>query len=287
MHQRKGAEMRRGLSLLVVGAALTVASVAIGASSSRSFNDPTGDSGTAPDMSRVDVGTDVVRGPIVLWVETPNRTAFGANDGVGVFVDADLNGDTGNPESGGADYLIGVDASGGVLLKWNGTDFVQVPAASLDSDFVASEKAVRLEIHPNDLGGTRGFNFFLLSTDTTDAFDVAPDGDGLWSYSVESGKVVLTKESVRATPVRAGRPFTLSMVVGREDINEIVDEGRVACSLTIGKARLAATGRFTNAGATCTWRVPKAARGKRAVAKVTVAFGGSSISHTHTAVVKK
>jgi hypothetical protein len=280
--------MKRGLALLAVVAALAATTVALAAPSYRSFSDSTGDSAAAPDITRVEVGTDVVRGPIVLWVNTPNRTALAAADSFGIILDTDLNGGTGDPAGGGADYLIVADETQGVLLKWNGTQFAQVPAASLKSEFSTADKALRVEIHPNELGGTRGFNFFLFSTDGADAFDDAPDGTGIWSYSLESGRVVLSKESARATALRAGRPFALVMVPGREDINEILDEGRVACSLKIGKGRAAVTsGRFTDAGATCAWRIPKTAKGKRAVAKITVTFGGSSVSHMHTAVVKK
>jgi len=271
------------LAILVAG---VVATAAAAAPATRFYEDPSGDSGAAPDVAQVDVGNDLVKGTIVMWVSLPNRTALGADDALLVYIDADLNGATGS--SSGTDYGITVDDSGATFYRWNGTDYAQAPAGSLDASFVAEEKAVRIEIHPADLGGTRGFNFFFVTV-TGDATDVAPDGDAVWTYSLATGQLVLTKAGGAATPARAGRPFAIGVRVNRSDINETLAEGAITCSLRVGKATIRARlAEFVDDVATCGWgALPKSAKGKKLVATITVRYGGASVSHAVTTTVRK
>ena len=279
--------MNRRLPLLLALAVLATAGTALAASSASVFTDPSGDSGTAPDVTEVQVGNDVVAGPIVLWITAPNRTALGGSEGVITYLDTDLNGGAGNAEQGGADFGIETMASGSRLYRWDGADWAQTAAPSLRHEWFADQHAARIEVHPRDVGSPRGFNFYVVSVNG-DAIDVAPDGDGLWSYSLASGPLRLTKEGAAATPARAGRPFVLRLRVGRDDINEILYDGRVTCSAKLGTATLRGTARpFGPNGSTCTWSLPRTARGKRISAKIVVAYGGASVAHSFGGVVKR
>jgi hypothetical protein len=275
------------LALLFALAGLAAAGTALAASSASVFTDPSGDSGAAPDVTEVQVGNDVVAGPIVVWITAPNRTALGGSEGVIAYLDTDLNGDTGSVDFGGAEFGIETMASGSRLYRWDGANWAQTAAPSLRHAWVAGAHAARIEIHPRELGSPRAFNFYVVSVNG-DAIDVAPDGDAaLWSYSLASGPLRLTKEAAGATPVRAGRPFTLRLEVGRDDINEILGAGRVTCTAKVGPTSLRGRARAFGAnGSTCTWALPRATRGKRISAKIVVGYGGAAVSHSYSGVVK-
>jgi hypothetical protein len=279
--------VNRRLALLLALAGLGAAGTAFAASSASVFTDPSGDSGAAPDVTEVQVGNDVVAGPIVLWITAPNRTTLGGSDGVITYLDTDLNGDTGSVDFGGAEFGIETMSSGSRLYRWDGATWAQTAAPSLRHVWVAGAHAARIEVHPRDLAGPRGFNFYVVSVNG-DAIDVAPDGNDLWSYSLASGPLRLTKEAAGATAARAGRPITLRLEVGRDDINEILGAGRVTCTARLGTTSLRGTARpFGANGSTCTWTLPRTARGKRILAKIVVGYGGATVSHSYSGVVKR
>ena len=274
------------LLLLVVVAGLAAAGTALAASSASVFTDPSGDSGTAPDVTEVQVGNDVVAGPIVLWITASNRNALGGSEGFDTYLDTDLNGDTGNVDFGGSEFVIETMSSGSRLYRWDGADWAQTASSSLRHTWVAGEHAARIEIQPSDLGGARAFTFYVAGFNDDDV-DLAPNRElPNWSYSLASGPLRLTKEAAAATPARAGRPFTLRLVVGRDDINEILYTGRVTCTAKLGAATLRGTARpFRANGSTCTWALPKTARGKRLTAKIVVGHGGGAVSPSYAGVV--
>jgi len=283
--------VNRRLPLLLALASLAAACTALAAlaaSSASVFADPSGDSGAAPDVTEVQVGNDVVAGPIVLWVTAPNRTALDGSEGVVTFLDTDLNGGTGNVDFGGSEFEIETMSSGSRLYRWDGADWAQTAAPSLRHAWVPGAHAARIEIHPRDLGGPRAFNFYVVSFSGNDV-DLAPDRDvPLWSYSLASGPLRLTKEAAVATPARGGRQFTLRLEVGREDLNEILGAGRVTCAAKLGTASLRGTARpFGAQGSTCTWTLPRTARGKRLSAKILVSYGGAAVSHSYTGLVRR
>lgn len=252
------------------------------------LTDPTGDSGNAPDITEVSVGNDVVAGPIVIWVDTPNRTSFGSSDLVSVFLDTDLNRSTGAAEYAGAEYSI--DRMGGThaLFRWAGTNWAQVPTPTLSTAFFRGLKALRVSIHPNDLGGPKAFNYYVFSAVGDQSGDYAPN-DALGSYSLISGPLRLSVERFSVTPKvsRAGKSFAATMLVGREDINEILDEGSASCSLRVGKRAVAPrTKGFVNGAAACRWTIPKNAKGQQLSVMISVKFGGASISRRFAAKVR-
>jgi hypothetical protein len=293
------AMLARGRGVLFVAGLLTASVLALAPASgavslstlapaSAFFTDPTGDSGNAPDITEVSVGNDVVAGPVVIWVDTPNRTSFGSTDRVVVFLDADLNGSTGAPDYAGTEYGIARIGVAHALFRWDGADWAQVPAPTLSTAFYNSQKALRMSIHPNDLGGIRAFNYYLFSAVGDQSGDYSPNS-GLGSYSLISGPLRLSVERFSVTPrvPRAGKSFTASMLVGREDINEILEDGRGSCSLRVGKRAVAPrTKGFINDAAACRWTIPKSAKGQQLSMVISVKFGRASISRRFAAKVR-
>jgi hypothetical protein len=251
-----------------------------------SHDDPAGDSGNTADITRVEIGNDVVAGPIVEWVTFGNRTSFGGDDEVLTFIDSDLNAGTGLQ---GVDYVI--DSASGdrcVLAHWDGSNFVQVPAASLRCRFVTSEKAVRIEIQPADLGGTRGMNLYLVTFMGGTRGDDAPDGTGVYTYSLISGPVKLSVDGFAFAPSRPrhGGVIAAVMQVSRDDINEVLSSGTITCTLKAGTRSVRGAGRFTDNGAACAWRLPGWTKGKRVRGTMAVAFGGTTVSRNFAAKVR-
>jgi hypothetical protein len=276
---------------LGVLAALTVAPTAAPArlagatlqsSSAVQFSDAPGDSGAAPDITDVDVGNDLVAGSIVFWVTVPNRP----DDLVGdeelvLWLNTDRNPATGDQ---GDDYAISVDAESVGLYRWDGATFAPLDAASLSARFSKGDKATRVAIHPNDLGGTTAFDFFA-QTFAGEAYDLAPNGEPAWSYSMASGKLALTVIGSAISPKRpvAGKTLLAGIQVGRSDINEVLDVGKVGCKLQAGTASVRAIGSGLRSGvAICSWKVPKSAKGKLLKATVSVTYGGVTAKKTFT-----
>jgi hypothetical protein len=258
------------------GSAL-LASARVNASSAASFSDAPGDSGVAPDITDVDVGNDVVAGPIVFWVTLANRPDdLVAGDELGIFLDTDVNPATGDL---GSEYAIFVQAESLGLFRWDGTTYVFVESASLSARFSTTDKAIRVSIHPSELGALTAFNFAVQSF-SGEAFDYAPNGPPEWSYRLTTGRIGLFVVGSAVTPKRptAGKGLSALLQVGRSDTNEILTLGKVTCMLRIGTKSVRATKSLFVAGlAYCSWKLPSSAKGKLVQGSILVSYGGASV----------
>jgi hypothetical protein len=211
-----------------------------------SFEDAAGDSGIAPDVTGVDVGNDVVAGPIVFWIELANRPDdLTADDGVVVLLDTDRNPATGDED--GFEYAIGVTSEGFGLSRWDGATYVDTSMASLTASFFKTSKTLRVSIHPSELGGVTAFDFFVLGL-AGEEFDLAPNGPPSWSYTLATGRPPLVALGLLLSPKApaAGRLLTAAMPVGRRDTLDLLAQGKVTCTLLVGgKPLRAARAGFT------------------------------------------
>lgn len=252
-----------------------------------SFKDAAGDSGAAPDVTDVDVGNDVVAGPIVFWVKLANRPDdLAADDVVFIAIDADRNRDTGDED--GAEYAIGVDAESVWIDRWDGETYVEAEGPSLAATFSRSDRFLRVTIHPNDLGGLSSFDFLVLSF-AGDDFDAAPNGPPWWSYTLASGRPPLAVLGFALKPKApaAGKRLTATMGVGRGDTLDLLDQGKVTCKLIVGgKAVKAARAGFTQGLPQCRWNLARTAKGKLLKGTISVTYGGSTAKKSFSARVK-
>src|SRR5881392_3413561 len=95
---------RLALTAAAVLAALALASPALAGNWSYTYTDAAGDSGTAPDISTVQIGSDD-DGLIVIRIAAPNLPTD-TSSVTSVFIDADESTTTGDPNASGADYEI-------------------------------------------------------------------------------------------------------------------------------------------------------------------------------------
>ena len=284
----------RTLTVLAAVALSAVAASSAGAVNAPPvpFTDPTGDSGTAPDVTGISVTNDD-RGVYTFTITF--ATPYASSDIVAIFIDSDKNTATGNPKELGADYLFYDDFSVHQiqLASWQSGTW-QTTTGSTTGVVVAPDgKTVTMTINKSDLGNAAGFNFFVLSSDGT--FDVghtddAPSGAGTFAYDTQTVFALVPGASHNGAAT-AGGTWTVSMTAVRSDTKATVGgEGTIACSAGEGSKKLALVLRtFVSAAggqgssAVCTFRVPKKPKHALLRATVTVSDAGRSASTSFTA----
>ena len=240
---------------------------------------------SAPDICASNVVTnDNVS--ITLGVHIHDRTAFAPSDGYRIHVDVDSNQATGAPAEAaplaGTEYVIDVADRASILSAWNGSSFAQVvPQPEIPSTWLEGYGPV-LEIDRAALGNPTAFNLVIGTGNGADR-DLAPDS-GSWSYAVTP--LQLTPGRLLLGPARAGKPLVAAMVVERSDFEINLDEGAIACRGTLAGRTLGGRGRFAGEVVTCTWRIPKDARGKRVLGSIAVTFQGVTAKRAFAVRVK-
>ena len=289
--------MRR---LIVLAVAATAAAVVVSGAGAitappTNFTDPTGDSGSAPDIATVAVTND----DHGLYTFTIGfATPYANSADVELFLDTDKNSSTGDLQAGGADYVFFDDYASHSfdLVSWQSTDFAEAAHATAAVTVSSDGKSVTMTVNKSDLGGSTGFSFFVLVSDGTfDAghLDAAPSGTGLFAYSAQT-IFTLSASASQNGAAKVGGTWTVSMSAVRSDTNKTVGpEGTIACKASEGSKKLAVVGHaFVSAGggggssAVCTFRVPKTPKHASVHATVTVTAAGQSATASFDAKTK-
>ncbi len=244
-----------------------------------SFTDPAGDSGRGADITTVVVSNDAA-GQISMRIDFA-RLRF--DDTFFLCLDTDRNPGTGLQDvrfcPRGAEYALYAHWYGAwevsYFRRFTGPAFGNSeapPRATLSISGGAN--AVTVSINRRELGGTSGF-YFQLSTEPVPG-DTAPNS-GTWSYTLQTPKppTVITISSVKvksrpAVPV-AGLALTVFVSSITLGTGESVFPERVQCRAKLGGASLKGRGKGG-----CTFRIPKAAGGKKLLVTVTAAYKGKT-----------
>jgi hypothetical protein len=265
---------------------------------SQTFNDSTGEDPAAPDISTIVVSnTDV--GALTFKVNIPNRPQYGQDQVIFMFLDSDANQATGDSENLGADHIIEIFRGEVLLYKWDGADYALSATQSSLSYSWASGPTIR--INASDLANTRKLSFDVTAVSgvvidpntggidcTNCKRDFAP-AIGFFQYAVVLAKPTLVVKKVATSPraPAAGKRFTLSMTTARSDTGAALRSGRVTCVGRVGKVRLKArVARVVNGVVTCTWLIPKKAKGKSFRGSAAIAFEGLTATRSHTARIR-
>lgn len=231
--------------------------------------DAAGDSGLAPDIGATTVGNTAAR-TIRIAVAIGNRTAMQATDILVVPINADRNATTGQD---GFEYAL-VSVGGQVgLLQWNGTTFAPVNAPTLRGSFAGGQV---FEIAASDLGNTTAIDFWVSSfrADGPDEEeDVAPEGTGVFNYTLSSPHIESVSARFSPTAPRAGRRFRLSTIAVGLESEETVRPNSYRCRATLGGRALRGTG---TGG--CIFAIPRNAKGKRLTVTITATVGSETQS---------
>jgi hypothetical protein len=266
------------LTRTLLAAAFLVALVLVpSASSMGQYTDPSGDSGTAGDITGLTV-TSTPNGQIFFGING-NGLSTSKTNVTWLVIDADANPSTGDPDGGGAEYAFVVDDDTYWFMRWDGSDWVDTSTATVR--VMGGPRGLMISVNRSELGNTSEVNFWAQAYDETNKrWDNAPD-DGMFNYSLQLQGVHILAALVQTTPAagpKAGKAFTLvpaglklppdgttAAVTPRPD--------RYTCKATLNGRAVTGTG---TGG--CTWRLPKSARGKVLKVALTVTYEGTTAS---------
>jgi hypothetical protein len=291
-----------GALLIVTGDGHANATAA--AANTVTFPDSTGEDPQGPDVTSVVAANDD-RGTLTFTISIPNRPTLTADMFILLAIDSDANPASGSADFLGADYIIELDGplqgpAGVALFRWNGTDFTATGVAQTSLVFSYANGAT-IRINTAELGGTRRFSFGIIAvsglvlspTGEPDFANIhvdnAPDpGHGFFTYDVRVTPPALVVRSSGARPLRpsAGKLYTRFAVVGRSD-NTPVQAGTTTCRATVAGSALRATSSAFSAGrASCTFRIPKTAKGKTIRITITVRSQGLAVTRSFSARIR-
>jgi hypothetical protein len=267
---------------------------------SQTFLDSTGEIANAPDITSVVVSNDA-SGLVTFKLNISNRPSLTGDMEVDLYLDTDANRATGDPGSDGAEYAIVLVQGSVGLFKWNGTDYVDAPSQS-SLVYSYDTSGATIKVKTSDLDGTKSFNFSAIvgsgivvdgngNPDYTNAVaDFAPDlGHGTYGYQVltKLELSVSTFQTVPAAP-KAGGTLAASMAATENDTGGPIGSGAaVACRATVGGATVAVKSHaIANGVATCVWKLPKSAKGKKLSGTVTVTVRGAKAAKSFSVRVR-
>jgi hypothetical protein len=266
-------------SIALVALALALALVAVpGAWAERSYADPAGDAGVAPDITAVAVSHDAA-GIVTLSVTT-NQPVLAPDAWVWGYLDRDHDSTTGMPIHGlGADEVFLADVDGGIMAHINGSSL----SFDFDGSFSASyaNGTLTARFPRDDIGSTDRFAF-VIEAEQDDAngnaiaADVAPDAPPSYEYSFLP--LQLDVGPVTASPRQpvSGKRLVVSAAVTRSDAQAFT-AGSVTCRARAGTAVLRPAASVVGGSARCAMKIPKGAKGKLVRGSIAVSAEDSSI----------
>ena len=266
--------MRTSIALAVLALGLLVVPGAFG---TRSYSDPAGDSGAAPDITSIAVAHDDA-GFVSLAVTT-NQPTLSPDASFWGYIDADRDASTGMAINGlGVDEMFIGDGEGGLLAHIDGTSFQIAFSSTLTTSYANGVFTARF--NRSELGTTDRF-VFAVESELDDAngdaiaSDDAPDGPPGYEYSfVPLSLTVAPAAGAPKTPV-SGKRFVVSAAVTRSD-GQPFSAGTVTCSARAGRVALKPAATAAAGAARCAMKVPKGMSGKTLRGTVTVSAEDSS-----------
>ena len=244
-----------------------------------SYTDPAGDSGTAPDVTAVTAANDPANN-LTFTVRT-NHPALLPDAALFLVFDIDQNPQTG---SSGVESFFVISSDGWQFVKWNGSQFAPANAASANASY--ANGVATFKISKADLGAPDKFSFWVESyqfdaTGNVVGQDAAPDGTAVYEYTIAKPLTLRagTTTTVPARP-RAGKAFAVRARITRGDTGGPLASGTVTCTVSVGTARIRASGRVSGGVAVCNMTIPKKAKGKFVRGTMKVTFQGVSTTKT-------
>ena len=266
--------MRTSIALAVLALGLLVVPGAFG---TRTYSDPAGDSGPAPDITSVAVSHDDA-GFVTLAVTT-NQPTLSPDALFWGYFDTDRNTATGMQMKGlGADVIVISGGSGGFIGHVNGI-WIEIDFnAALTTSFANGVFSARF--NRSVLGTTDRFRFAVqseLGDGDGDSLgsDDAPDGPPGYEYSFIPLSLTVAAPAATPKPPVSGKRVVVSAAVTRNDAQPFA-AGNVTCTARAGKVALKPVGSAGSGAARCAMKVPKGMSGKTLRGTITVSAEDSS-----------
>jgi hypothetical protein len=233
----------------------------------------------SPDITRLRVGSNATA--VTFIVDLANQTTLSEGQGVFVFIDSDVNPETGGIS--GFEFVLALIADGAGLLSWNGTQFV---ATESQTAYGYHHNGFRLAVARSELALTTGTLRFVVVTFPAETSDVAPD-DAYADYTLSNEALALQIARFTApTTIVAGKRYTATLQARRSDLAELSSAGVVACAAKVAAKKVKVTAAFPADIATCSGVVPKTAKGKTLKVTVTLTLDGVRVTRTASIKVK-
>src|SRR2546423_4850260 len=248
---------RAGPPVAVLMAALVLAPGA----TPGTYADKSGDSGSAGDITGIDVAADQASGQMIFRLAGSNLSTS-ANDLTFLFIDSDANPLTGDVDLLGADYAFVVDDSTYDFVHWNGSDWAETANSTVRVNGGGS--GLMFSVNRSELGNTSTVNLWARSFNTVDKkSDDAPD-DGSYNYSMNANGPDIQSIDLKTAPStgpRHGKKFVVTpaglKLPAGGPIAATLPES-YSCSAKVGQRVLRGSG---TGG--CTFALPKKSRGKQ------------------------
>jgi hypothetical protein len=247
------------------------------------YADKSGDSGSAGDITGIQVTGDKTSGQLIFLIGGSNLSTS-ENDLTVLFIDSDANAATGDGDLLGADYLLAVDNSTFGFEHWNGSDWADTSYSTVR--IAGGRSGLLISVNRSELGNTSAFNFWARTINMVDRkSDDAPD-DGDYNYSIDANGPDIQSVGLKTSPA-TGPVHGKKFVVTPADLKLPAGEATNAqpdsysCTAKVGKRALHGGG----TGA-CTFAVPKKSRGKQLRLTVTVSYEGASKSFSYNFKVR-
>ena len=259
----------------LIAAALMAALILVPTALSGDYTDPSGDSGTAGDITSVTVAGDKASGQLLFRI-TGTNIASSETSPLFLDIDSDANPLTGDITDNGSDYSFYVDNTSYFFAHWDGSNWVATPDLSVQVSGGTSQ--ILISVNRSELGNTSLFNFFAVSFNTVDrAFDGAPN-QGAFNFSFDANGPQIISVNVKKTPAagpQAGKRFViaptgLKLPPDRQTTPPTIVPESYSCTAKLGAKKLAGSGTGR-----CTIAIPKNARGKRLTVLLTVSYQGA------------
>lgn len=268
--------MRTSIALAALSLGLLVVPAA---SAARTYSDPAGDSGAAPDITSVAVSHDDAG-----WVSmavTTNQPVLSPDASFWGFIDADRDVSTGLPLNGlGVDEMFIGDGTGALLAHIDNELFQIALSSTLTTSYANGVFTARF--NRSEIGTSDRFAF-AVESELDDAngdeiaTDDAPDTAPGYEYSfVPLALTVGPAVGSPKTPV-SGKRFVVSSVVARSD-EQPFTTGAATCSARVGKVVLKPVATAGNGTVRCAMKVPKRMAGKTLRGTVTVSAEDSAVA---------
>ena len=176
----------------------------------------------APDITRLRVGSSATA--VTFIVDLANQTKLEENQLVVIFIDSDLNQETG---SNGVDTLLAMVAGEEVgLFRWNGTQFA---LSESQTAYGYHFGGFRLAIARSELALTTGTLRFFAVTFPVESGDFSPDST-FAEYTLANDPLTLQiARFTAAKTVVAGKRYTATLQARRSDLAELSSAGEVVC----------------------------------------------------------
>ena len=261
-------------------ALLAAAAIALGAANPPgTFIDATGDSGSAPDITKIVVSGGTA-GRLVFTISF--ATPYGPSSSLYVYLDTDRSASTGGPN--GADYRIGP----GGLEVWDSSAKDFEPSGATDATFSVAPggRALELSTAAGDVGNPVTVNAVVQSIDGAGGSGRIDNAVAIWSKTSSGG---LTITNAHQTAAKAGTVWALTI---RASGAPSGSTAAVTCAGASGKVRLISPNHLAtvtpggDVTALCVFRVPKTLKKKKLRSVVTVVVGTKSTTKTFTTTAK-